>query len=424
MHASSLENMQQCYQKFVKTHPWPDRQTIDVIDIGGSNVNGSYADIFSGQEFHYQSVDIDSDNNVDIVLKDPYILPFKDGSQDIIISGQAFEHVEFFWLLFEEMIRVLKPDGLLILIAPSSGPIHQYPVDCYRFYPDAYRALTKYCHCELLHLKHDQRGPWQDLVGVFTKSCLDISFTPSREWQHNRFEQATNPAPLIHAEKDPVIDKVAGELSYLDILQHLHKRRRPSLYLEIGLRHGHSFKLAMGEAIGIDPQPDIKVELPSGHRIFQTSSDDFFEHETQLALGENKIDMAFIDGMHLFEFALRDFINIEANARSNSLIIIDDIYPNHPVQAQRQRESVVWTGDVWKLALCLEQQRPDLNLTYLDTFPTGLLLITNLDPNNHKLTQRYNPLVRKYQALRLENEIADKFLKREDAISPGHWLEN
>ena len=81
---------------------------------------------------------------VDIVLDDPYRLPFGDGEVDVVVSGQMLEHCEFFWLSFGEMLRILKPDGYLFLIVPSAGPIHNYPVDCYRFYPDAMKALAKY----------------------------------------------------------------------------------------------------------------------------------------------------------------------------------------------------------------------------------------------------------------------------------------
>ena len=123
MHQTSLENMQKCYERFVKTRDWPGRKTIDVIDIGGANVNGSYADIFSGHEFTYRAADINPAATVDILLEDPYVLPFQDNSVDIVISGQAFEHVEFFWLLFEEMVRVIKffeDDSTTITAHPSS----------------------------------------------------------------------------------------------------------------------------------------------------------------------------------------------------------------------------------------------------------------------------------------------------------------
>ncbi len=54
-----------------------------------------------------------------------------------------FEHTEFFWLTMREMKHALKPGGLCCIIAPSAGPEHQYPVDCWRVYPDGLRAAAR-----------------------------------------------------------------------------------------------------------------------------------------------------------------------------------------------------------------------------------------------------------------------------------------
>lgn len=420
MHQSSLENMQKCYERYIKTKLWHINGKIEVLDIGGANVNGSYADIFSGREFNYRAADINPDANVDVVLKDSYELPFADGSLDIVISGQAFEHVEFFWLLFAEMVRVIKLDGLIILIAPSAGAIHRYPVDCYRFYPDAYRALAKYCHCHLIEVIHDRRGPWKDLVGVFTKSPVtDSTFTGNPEsWETNRLEAETRPLDTSVRHTDPAVEQLRGEVPYLDVLERLHRELNPRLYLEIGIRHGRSLALARQEAIGIDPQPAINVGLEERHCMFTETSDQFFELHADAVFKKQRIDLAFIDGMHLFEFALRDFINVERYASPSAVVVIDDISPNHIVQAQRQRESAAWTGDIWKLAVCLSEIRRDLRLTYLDTYPTGLLVITGLKSTNNALTENYNQAVRKYKCMDMDEGFQQVILGRKRSISP------
>jgi ubiquinone/menaquinone biosynthesis C-methylase UbiE len=81
----------------------------------------------------FTEVSQEAGQGVDIVLTDVYHLPFEDGSVDIVLSGQMLEHCGQFWRVFNEIFRVLKPDGLAFVIAPSSGPVHRYPVDCYRF---------------------------------------------------------------------------------------------------------------------------------------------------------------------------------------------------------------------------------------------------------------------------------------------------
>lgn len=166
MHATSFENMRTCYAKHIRGTEMERRDRAVVLDVGGANVNGGYGGIFP-PPFIVLGADIAAGDGVSVVLTDPYKIPLRSGSVDVVISGQMLEHCEFFWLSFCEMMRVLRPDGFLFLIAPSSGPVHSYPVDCYRFYPDAYRALAKYAGCDLVDVWRDDRGPWCDLVGVF-----------------------------------------------------------------------------------------------------------------------------------------------------------------------------------------------------------------------------------------------------------------
>lgn len=419
MHPSSLENMQFCYEKYIKSRAWPDRHEISVYDIGGANVNGNYSDIFSENPFKYISVDIDPSANVDIVLEDPYKLPFDDNSLDIIISGQVFEHAEFFWLLFAECIRALKPDGMLILIAPSAGPIHRYPVDCYRFYPDSYKALAKYAGCELLFLKHDRRGPWNDLVGVFSKNQFnDSAFTIKNDWALNRFEKTLQPAETGIPPHDQNIDVLKGQMPYIDILERLHSCINPNIYLEIGVRNGDTLRLAGKKAYGVDPLPSINVALSSNHNVIASTSDDFFHFDSKNVFGNEKIDFAFIDGLHLFEFVLRDFINIEKYSHPKSVVVIDDIYPNHPVQAERIRKSSAWTGDVWKIFYCLQQWRKDLGLVLFDSYPTGLLMVTGLNSNNRILEDNYNDIVHHFKNAGMSQIVKTEIFNRTKAISP------
>ncbi len=171
MHPSSYENMEKCRDKYLTPAFLEPRAQVKVLDIGGVDLNGSYKPIFSAPGFEYAVADISDAEGVDVVLKDPYYIPLATGSVDVVISGQMLEHCEFFWQSFTEMVRVLKPDGYFFLIAPSSGPEHRFPVDCYRFYPDSYAALAKFAQCQLIEHWVDDREPWHDLVGVFTKAA-------------------------------------------------------------------------------------------------------------------------------------------------------------------------------------------------------------------------------------------------------------
>lgn len=172
MHKSSYEHMEKLVNKYLLDIP-----KLNIIDIGSYNVIGSYKTLFTKNNWIYTGVDTAAGPNVDIVLEDPYKLPFPDNHTDVIVSGQAFEHIEFFWLTFQEMTRILKPMGYIFLLAPSRGREHKYPVDCWRFYPDGFRALAKYCSLEILEVHTDWTphpdnlsAEWGDTVGVFWKS--------------------------------------------------------------------------------------------------------------------------------------------------------------------------------------------------------------------------------------------------------------
>jgi len=154
----------------------PKDRPINVVELGSQNVNGSLRDAFIGEHIHYTGVDFAPGIGVDIVLDDPYKLPIDDNQADIVLCSSVMEHSELFWLSFLEMVRILKPGGLLYINTPSNGNFHRYPVDCWRFYPDSGRALQKWAQLNnhnillLESFTGDQHGDiWNDFVGIFLK---------------------------------------------------------------------------------------------------------------------------------------------------------------------------------------------------------------------------------------------------------------
>lgn len=408
MHASSLENMNRCIATYLLPNISSNISKIKVIDIGGADVDGSYADFFQSSQFEYQGVDLEPSAGVSVVLDDPYKLPFETESVDLVISGQMLEHCEFFWLTFAEMNRVLKKEGMIFLIAPSGGPINKSQIDCYRFFPDAFRALSKYAKCHTIDLWHDNRGPWNDLVGVFSKTPY-----PKKTLSYSD-DSILARKTLFSGPINPEYDIAKGTVPYLNTLEFLHRALSPINYLEIGIRQGKSLSLAKCSSVGVDPNPGVSYQLAEYVRVVELASDEFFEtHEDPILRDE--IDFAFIDGMHLFEYALRDFMNIERHAGPGTVVVIDDIFPNHIRQAQRERTTAFWTGDVWKLHEILNQYRPDLTIVPLDTHPTGLLLICGLNPKNEVLWEQYNPIITNFID---QTSPPDYILNRDSAICP------
>ena len=159
-------------QWFIDKHV--DRNAIaKVLDVGSYNVNGCYRELFNNDNFRYSGLDMEKGPNVDIIPKSSYIWEeIKDDEYDVVISGQAFEHIEFFWVTFEEIVRVTKEGGLICIIAPNGFSEHRYPVDCWRFFTDGMVALARYFELELVHA-HTNAGPDIDMSDWFSSNEAD-----------------------------------------------------------------------------------------------------------------------------------------------------------------------------------------------------------------------------------------------------------
>lgn len=178
-------------------------------------------------------------------------------------------------------------------------------------------------------------------------------------------------------------------MDYLEALSRAHGLLRPRNYVEIGCRSGHSLAVSRSPSIGIDPDFEITAPLLAPTRLYRMTSDEFFRtHDVGAILGE-PIDLAFIDGMHHAECALRDFIHLERQAARRGVIVIDDVLPGDMRHATRERNTQVWTGDVYKLVLILRRFRPDLVIDVFDVELKGFCLVSRLDPQSRVLADGY-----------------------------------
>jgi hypothetical protein len=190
--------------------------------------------------------------------------------------------------------------------------------------------------------------------------------------------------------------------NYYEVLRWIHESLQPATYIEIGVRRGISLRAALDETIclAIDPNPMLDGYHPRLARVFTTTSDEFFRRQdVPSLLNAPHFALAFIDGQHLWEQALRDFTNLERYAGRESVILIHDCLPLDEITSARTQSTAFYSGDVWKLALCLQAHRPDLRIATVRTWPTGLCMVTGLDPASRVLTDGYWEFVRRYTPL-------------------------
>ena len=169
MHQSSFLAMEKFKNQYLDI-----KATLDILDIGSFDSNQeqfNYSILFNEKNWNYCGMDIKEGPNVDLVVSDIYNwVEINDESYDVVVSGQAFEHMEFFWKAIVEIKRILKPGGFCCIIAPSTGPVHRNPFDCYRFTADGMKAMGKYAGLEVLE-SYTQTSPvWNDSVLICKKS--------------------------------------------------------------------------------------------------------------------------------------------------------------------------------------------------------------------------------------------------------------
>lgn len=157
-----------------------DKDKGSVLDVGSFDVNGTLRP-YVPPTMSYCGADMTEGPNVNVVLDDPHRFPFGHEEFDLVVSTSCLEHDVFFWLTFIEMARVVKPGGFIYLSAPTGGVVHNHPVDCWRFYPDAGLALARWAKrnsfdvdlVESFILPPGAEG-WSDFVAVFHRANGDI----------------------------------------------------------------------------------------------------------------------------------------------------------------------------------------------------------------------------------------------------------
>jgi hypothetical protein len=228
-----------------------------------------------------------------------------------------------------------------------------------------------------------------------------------------------------------------------DFLRRLHHVTAARNYLEIGVRDGTSLALSRVPSIGIDPAFRITRPIRADVHLVRETSDAFFARRDPLGhlrsarnplknvrrgrplfgryLGRPTLDLAFIDGMHLFEYALRDFMNVEKYAGWASAIAFDDMLPRNADEAARDRHTGAWAGDVYKVIPVLHKYRPDLTVIQVDTKPTGTVVVLGADPTNTVLGEHYDEIAAEW-VVNDPQDVPDWILDRRQAIRPKDLL--
>lgn len=203
---------------------------------------------------------------------------------------------------------------------------------------------------------------------------------------------------------------------YREFVRDVVKLKRARSYIEVGVHNGSTLTLIDCPSIGVDPN-FVFDRNPVGKKsvlhLYQMGSDEFFRDHDPRAVFGGPVDVAFLDGLHQFEYLLRDFINTEKVCGPASLIMLDDCLPINLEMTERKHRPDMrkdkaiagwWTGDVWKVVDILREYRPDLRIIPVDVVPTGSIVISNLDPASTRLSDAYFEIIDRFAGLELDAE--------------------
>ena len=211
-------------------------------------------------------------------------------------------------------------------------------------------------------------------------------------------------------------------IPYRHVLRAIHDRLKPRSYLEIGTATGATLKFATCPSVAIDPHFSLDRDTLAQRKktfLFQMTSDQFFADNDLRNYFPRGFDLAFLDGMHRYDYLLRDFINAERYAHRRSLITMHDCYPVNTEITEREynpnrveyRTRGWWAGDVWKLLPILRFYRPDLDVKILNSPPTGLVLVAGLNPASRVLYDAYQSIITEFETVDLNDYGFDNFRK-------------
>lgn len=217
---------------------------------------------------------------------------------------------------------------------------------------------------------------------------------------------------------------------YINFLRALHEKVYEG-YFEIGTRFGDTLVLSQSPTIAIDPYFQLKknpIFNKDSCLLFQETSDSFFKN-TMPKLSHYKCQLAFIDGMHLFEYALRDFINLAKISTKDVLFLFHDPIPwtfKMTIRDNKKlRNDENWVGDIWKLVPIFIDAGLKNSLNLLSSAPSGILAVLNPDKKIiSQLEKNYENICAKWINVEFSKDNLSNFYNSDIFTKPEIYLKS
>ncbi len=132
-----------------------------ILEIGSFRVEGqeelaNIRGLFAEKKF--VGVDMRAGLGVDRI-ENIHALRIPSNSVGSVICIDTLEHVENIEKAMNEMYRILKPYGVIVIISVMNFPIHDYPSDYWRFTPQCFKRLLEKFEDVIVESDGDEKFP-------------------------------------------------------------------------------------------------------------------------------------------------------------------------------------------------------------------------------------------------------------------------
>lgn len=252
------------------------------------------------------------------------------------------------------------------------------------------------------------QGKKDDAIESYRRS---LKCNPHLKLAQDRLTAMDKPFPSKFEDND-------NDLNHLEVVQQVINHTKAKTYLEIGIDAGECFlNINAKKKYGVDPTPSqdfidklltnvmvthlkclqagpgkaVHLTLsatnenpPSTFKLDDTcecyylTSDAFFARHAPLIFCQQKIDVAFVDGLHTYHQSYQDISNAMDFLATGGVILMNDCNPPSEASAfpagsweAAARMNLPgwngnWCGDVWKSIVRLRTARNDLRVFVLD----------------------------------------------------------
>lgn len=138
------------FEKYARPYFQPHTK---VIEVGPDGPPSTLQRTVRDNSILWESVGIDDPSSASMLTytaTNEYSYPIEPGAADIVLAANVLEHVRKPWVWIRELARICKSGGYVITINPVSWPFHEYPIDCWRAYPDGMKALYDDAQLEVI----------------------------------------------------------------------------------------------------------------------------------------------------------------------------------------------------------------------------------------------------------------------------------